>query len=162
MMSFARVTAPESDQPDILFENRYSTSIYTTLPISAGWTFHNSLIYGLVTQYDHASYLSSFAEEFLFRGDRPRIWGRIEVLQRTGAELAIATPSIADANQGLWVAALTLGYTHKVASIGGVELGAGGSITKTILPITFSNAYGGNPWSGQILLQLGGMEMWGI
>ena len=160
MASFARVNAPESDQPDVLFENRYSASVYTTLPLSSSWTFHNSLIYGLVTQYDHAAYLSSFADEFLFRGDRPRIWGRLEILQRTARELAI--PIVIDANQGLWMAAITLGYTHKIASIDGIELGIGGSLTQNILPSELSTAYGGNPWSGKALVQIGGMQMWGL
>ena len=160
MASFARVNAPESDQPDILFENRYSASVYTTLPLSPEWTFHNSLIYGLITQLDHASFLSSFAEEFLFRGVRPRIWGRIEVLQRTGLELAI--PTVTNPNQGLWVAAFTLGYTHKIASLDGIEFGIGGSVTEYVLPSDFSTAYGNIPWAGKVLLQIGGMEMWGL
>ncbi len=159
MASIARVNAPESDQPSVLFENRYSASIYTTQPFISDWTFYNSLIYGLVTQYDQASFLSSFTEEFLFRGDKPRIWGRIEVLQRTSEELAI--PTLSNANQGLWVAALTLGYTHKIASFNGVELGIGGSATRDLLPGPFIGTYGGNPWTGKVLLQLGGMKMWG-
>ncbi len=160
MASLSRVNAPEHDEPDIVFENRYSGSVYTTLPISSHWIFQNTFIYGLVTQYDHASYLSSFAEEFLFRGDSPRIWGRIELLQRTGAELAI--PTVSDPNQGLWVAAFTLGYTHRLASVGGAEVGVGGSVTETVVPGAFNATYGGNPWSGKVFIQLGGMHMWGI
>jgi hypothetical protein len=163
MVSFARVNSPEPDHPDIAFENRYSASAYWQYAVAEGWTFDNTLVYGLVTQYDHAAFLSSFAEEFLVRGDAPRIWGRIEVLQRTGTELEI--PGLADPSQPQWVAAFTVGYTHKLLGLGGasgeaVELGLGGSVTKDWLPSEFSGAYGGNPWSGKIFLQLGGMGMW--
>ncbi|MDR3606281.1 MAG: hypothetical protein P4M08_02745 [Oligoflexia bacterium] len=160
MVSVARVNAPEPDQPDVAFENRYSASVYWQKPLSSEWTFYDTLIYGLVTQYDHADYLSSFSEEFLFKGDHPRIWGRIEVLQRTPSELEIVGPS--NPNSGEWVTALTVGYTHKVASWGGVELGVGGSVTKDILPSDFIGAYGGNPWTGKVFLQLSGMGMWAL
>jgi hypothetical protein len=113
----------------------------------------------LITQYDHAKSLSSFTEEFLFQGPSPRVWGRIEVLQRTPAELAVSTPN--NPNSPDWVTALTAGYTHKLASWpDSVELGLGGSVTKDLLPSDFISAYGGNPWSGKIFLQLGGMKMW--
>jgi hypothetical protein len=158
MASFARVNSPELDAPDIAFENRYSGSVYTILPISPEWTFNNSLIYGLVTRYDHADYLSSFTEEFLLRGERPRIWGRIEVLQRTAAELLI--PRVINQNEGKWVAAFSLGYTHKIASADGIEFGFGGSFTQNLLLSIFSSTYGGNPYSGKIFLQISGMEMW--
>jgi hypothetical protein len=160
MISAARVNSPEPDQSNIAFENRYSTSAYWQHSLGQDWNFYDSLIYGLTTQYDHADYLSSFTEEFLFKGDRPRIWGRIEVLQRTLSELAIT--GLNSPNSGRWTAAFTLGYTHAIAQISGTELGVGGSATKDILPSEFSSAYGGNPWSGKVFLQLGGMEMWDL
>lgn len=160
MISFARVSQPEPDQPDILFENRYSASLYLNYPLGNEWMFHNSLIYGLVTHYDQASNLSSFAEEFLFQGNKPRIWGRVEMLQRTPAELAINTAT--NPNQGHWVAALTLGYTHKLTDMDGAEIGLGASSTKNLLPGDFIGSYGGNPWSAKLFLQLGGMKMWDL
>ncbi|MDR3608595.1 MAG: hypothetical protein P4M08_14625 [Oligoflexia bacterium] len=166
MVSAARVDSPEPDQPSVLFENRYSASVYSQVSFGAEWSFYNTLIYGAVTQYDSAPVLSSFGEEFLLKGDRPRIWGRFEVLQRTSAELEI--PGALHPNDGQWVAAATLGYTHRMASIhfdeqgDGIELGLGGSVTKDFVPGDFIGAYGGNPWSGKIFLQLGGMQMWGM
>ena len=158
MASAARVNAPEPDQP-VAFETRYSASAYWFKPLSDDWAFYNTFIYGMVTQYDNASVLSSFAEEFLFQGDAPRIWGRLEVLQRTPAELEI--PS-ANPNSGEWVSEMTLGYTHRMASWQGAELGLGGSVTKDLLPGDMIGAYGGNPWSGKIFLQLAGMRMLGM
>jgi hypothetical protein len=157
LVSMGRVGSPESDASLVPFENRYSASVYTTLDLASGWKFQNSLVYGVVTQYDRVPCLSSFLEEFLIRGERPRFWGRLEVLQRAAAQLAI--PSGIDPSQALWVGALTLGYTHKVYSLGGIEFGVGGSITEHFLPADFIDAYRGNPWSGKVLLQIGGMEM---
>ena len=158
MASIAYVNGPEPDQPDILHELRYSASVYDQFQLSPSWRFYNTLIYGAITRYDHASLLNSFAEEFWFHGGRPNIWGRIEVLQRTPTELEVAGISLP--NSGLWVAALTLGYTHEVTEFGGAHLGVGSSVTKTLLPEEFIGTYGGNPWSGQVFLQLSGMRMW--
>jgi hypothetical protein len=158
MVSAARVNAPEPDQPNVVFENRYSASIFTQTSLSKQWTFYNTWIYGAVTQYDQAPVLSSFDEEFLFKGDHPRIWGRFEVLQRTAGELEI--PGATGLNHGKWVAALTLGYTHQLATWDTIELGLGGSVTKDFLQQEFMSAYGGDPWSGKIFLQLGGIKMW--
>ena len=157
MASAARVNAPEPGLP-VAFETRYSASAYWVRPLADEWTFYDTFIYGTVTQFDHADRLSSFAEEFLFQGDRPRIWGRLEALQRTPAELGIAS---ANPDSGEWISELTLGYTHRLVSWQGAELGLGGSVTKDLLAGEFVGSYGGNPWTGKIFLQLAGMKMWG-
>lgn len=160
MASYAYVSNPEPSEPSITLENRYSASIYNMVSLSNRWTFDNALIYGAVSNYDHATLLNSFAEEFLFMGNAPRIWGRIEALQRTPAELQITTSS--DPNVGKWLAAVTLGYTYRVASWESSELGVGASVATDILPQDFQNVYGGNPWSGKLFLQIGGMKMWNL
>jgi len=160
MVSGAYVSNPEADDPTVPFVTRYSASMYAQVRLPHGWTFYNSLIYGLINHLDHAGALNSFTEELLFAGERPRIFGRFELLQRTPAELEI--PTSGDPNSGLWVAALTLGYSHKITSIDGVELNLGASATKDLLPKEYLAAYGGNPWSGKVFLRLGGMGMWNL
>jgi hypothetical protein len=158
MGSFAYVSNPEPSDPDIRYELRYSASAYNRIQIGDQWKFSNTFIFGAVTNYDRASLLNSFAEEFWFSARAANIWGRIEVLQRTPAELNVsASPN---QNSGRWVSAATLGYTHYLARFEGATLGAGASITKDFLPNEFSAAYGGNPWSGKVFLQLKGMRMW--
>jgi len=50
-----------------------------------------------------------------------------------------------------------------VASIGNARVGLGGSVTEDLLPSDFANAYGsGNPWTGKVFLQIGGMGMWDL
>ncbi len=157
MASYAYVSNPELNNPDITFENRFSASIYNSFSIFHDWSFDNTLIWGSVSNYDHASTLTSFAEEFLFKGIAPRIWGRIEVLQRTPNELQIQTS--ADANAGQWVTAITFGYTHRVANWESAEVGIGGSVTTDFLPQSYQGAYGGNPWTGKLFVQVSGMKM---
>ena len=161
MASTAYVKSPEADDPEIPFVARYSASVYHQHDLGKGWTVHNALIYGLVTKYDHASSLNSFAEEFLLHQSQgPNVWGRLEVLQRTPAELLVATSG--DSNSGRWVTAATLGYTHDITQAYGVHFGLGASVAKDFLPAEFQGKYGGYPWTGRVFLQVGGMGMWDL
>ena len=158
MASVAYVNAPEPADPDIAFEVRTSASLYDQFHVSGGWEFFNTLIYGAITQYDHASILNSFLEEFWFHKEESNFWGRVEYLQRTSAELQIS--KIADQNSGQWVWAFTAGYTRALAHLGGAMLGLGGSVTADALPDDFSAAYGTSlPLTGKIFLQVSGMGM---
>jgi len=160
MASAAYVKSPEPSEPELDHLWRYSVSAYEDSHLESGWMIHNTLIWGLINGYDSASALNSFAEEFWLHKGVRNIWGRLEVLQRTPAELEISGSS--DANKGQWVTALTLGYTHEVASYGGAKFGLGGSLTKDFLPSDFQSAYGGNPVSGKVFLQVSGMNMWDL
>jgi hypothetical protein len=160
MVSAARVNRPEPDETDVAFENRYSASAYYQKALSPEWSFYNTFIYGLITQYDHANALSSFAEEFLLKGNAPRIWGRVECLQRTPSELGIL--NLPNQNGGRFFVATTLGYTHRVATVSDVEIGIGGSATHYFLPSEFTSAYNGNPWSGKVFLEFSGMKMFDL
>lgn len=159
MVSAAFVKNPEPHDPDLDHIWRYSASVYNDGNIGNGWMLHNSLIYGLVNFYDNTGALNSFAEEFWFHKDKKNIWSRIEYLQRTPGELQIPSSSPTDAK---WVTALTLGYTHKVAKWDSGDVGLGASITKDILPGDFRSSYGGDPLTGKVFLQVGGMKMWDL
>jgi hypothetical protein len=142
-------------------ENRLSASFYLTKKLSSSWNFYNTLIYGRAENFDSAT-LNSFTEEFLFQKDRPHLWGRLEVVQRTPAELEITVPG--DPNQGQWVGAVTVGYTHTLLYFAAntMELGLGASVTKDLLPEAYIGPYGGNPWTGKGFLELRGMNMFDL
>lgn len=77
--------------------------------------------------------------------------------QRSASELAIS-----GTNYPLdpkWVTALTAGYTYDFWKFGMGKLGAGLSVTKNFLPTEFRGAYGGDPWSGRVFIQITGMTM---
>jgi hypothetical protein len=160
MISAAYVKNPEHDDPTLPFLARYSASVYSGTELSGEWSFDNSFIFGLITKYDRASALASFGEEFLFRNDRSRIFGRIEVLQRTPSELGIAA---AEPDSGRWVIASTVGYTYALLNSEEGELGLGASVTRDFLPDVFRPAYGGeDPWAGKVFLRVSGMRMWDL
>lgn len=159
MVSAAYLQNPEPQSPDLRSVSRYSASLYNHTALGQDWNYYNSLIFGLINNYDHVPQLASIGEEFLFAGHHPRIWGRIEVLQRTPSELAINT--ISNPMNPRWVGALTIGYTHALTNWNELEAALGASTTVNFLPPEFSAAYGSqNPWTWKIFLQIGGMKMW--
>ncbi len=157
MTSAARVDHPEPHDPLLDHIWRYSASAYFDRHLESGWMFHNTFIYGLVNGYDDAAALNSFGDEFWIHKDARHFWGRVEHLQRTAGQLEItsATP-----NSPSWVTALTLGYTHKCWRGSSAEIGVGASVTKDFLPSNFRTAYGGDPVSGRVFVQVNGMKMW--
>jgi len=156
MVSAAYVKDPEHDDPSIPFVTRYSASLYTRHTLKQ-WHLYNAFIFGLITQYAHAASLASFGEEFwLHNSKEMRIFGRLEVIQRTPHELEIAA---SDPNSGRWVVATTVGYTHAITQIDEGEIGIGASVTKDFLPTDYQGTYGGNPWTGKLFLQFSGMKM---
>lgn len=159
MISAAFVKNPELHDPDLDHLWRYSASIYNDHTLKNGWMLYNAFIWGLVNFYDNTSALNSFAEEFWFHKNKSNIWSRLEVLQRTPAELQITSTT---PNDPKWVTALTLGYTHKVANFESSDIGLGASVTKDFLPTDYQSAYSGNPLTGKVFLQVGGMKMWSL
>ncbi len=157
MVSYAYVDDPE---PGIGEADRYSASLYTHFPMTDSLTFHNTLVYGGITNIDNASFLNSTLEEFAFVSGKAAIFGRVEVLQRTPAQLGIE--GISDPNTGRWVSAVTLGFSHQVVAWDGWELRAGASATNDQTPPEFSGTYEGNPFSYKFFFQLGGAQMYGL
>lgn len=140
---------------------RYSASLYrNALPAGNGWLVHDSFIWGMIHGYDGASVLHSFGKEYWVHKGAHNLWGRLEVLQRTPGELAIT--GVAIPTRPHWVGALTLGYSHTLVKGDNADLGLGGSFTQDWLPQVYRAAYRGNPFSGKIFLQLGGMKMWDL
>lgn len=157
MASYAYVNNPE---PGISNDQRYSASLYTHFPLSKNWTWHNTLVYGGITNIDNASFLNSALEEAALTNEKMAIFARVEALQRTPNQLGIT--GISDPDTGRWVTAITLGYSHRVASWDGWELRAGASVTNDQTPVEFAGAYAGNPLSYKFFFQLGGSQMYGL
>jgi hypothetical protein len=159
MASAAYVKNPEGVDPTLPFVARYSASVYSHYPIGH-WATEHATIFGLITKYDHASTLFSVDDEFTWRDQFGNLFfGRFEFVQRTAAELEIASndPNAARANF-----AITGGYTRTLAKIDDAELGLGGSVTHDFLPADFRGAYGGDPWTGKVFLRLSGMKSWDL
>lgn len=160
MASAAFVKDPEPHDPTLDKVYRYSASAYFQRHLTDGWMLHDAFIFGLVNNYDHISALRSVLYEFWLHSDMPsNYWGRIEFVERAASQLNITTANSLDPH---WVTALTVGYTYDVLTFENSKLGLGASVTKNLTPSEFKNAYGGDPWSGKIFVQLSGMKMGGF
>jgi hypothetical protein len=161
MASVAYVKDPEHDDSTLDHLWRYSTSLYFRHAFRPDWSFDNTLIIGVIRGADHIDSLTSIGEEFLFTFGRPKLWGRVEILQRTASQLNIA--SAVQPTHPEWVSALTFGYTHSVWRWSVAELAVGASATADILPAVFADTYGGSTlWTGKIFLQTTAMRMWAL
>ncbi len=159
-ISGAYVKDPEPNDPSIPFMVRTSASV-NTIHTLGSWSFDNTLIAGMIRNYDHAALLGSFGDEFLFRDaeEKWNLFGRIEVLQRTPEQLEVLGPGEAELEnptQGRWLAAATLGASYPVmhAFEQGMEFRLGATGTHTFMPSEFKDTYGGDPWSAKVFLQL--------
>lgn len=159
MGSAATAKDPEPHDATLTHVDRYSLSTYNQFDLESEWMVHNAFIFGLVNGYDHVSALRSFLEEFWFHSDSPnQYWGRLEAVERTPAELAVT--GLPNLGEPRWVTTATVGYTRRLVAGKKVELSAGGSLKKDFLLAEFRDAYGGEPISGKVFLQVSGMNMW--
>jgi hypothetical protein len=132
---------------------RASASAYARWDLPLGWRAHATLIWGGISHYDEAAWLDSITGEVLFTDWDNSLWGRLEVLQRTPAELRVV-PLPADANEPDWVGAVTAGYTRKIVSVGPVDFSAGASGTLGFMTDRFLSTYGGRPIvSGKLFVE---------
>jgi hypothetical protein len=154
--SVAYVTDPEGD-PAVPHEWRISASGYTQWDLPHRWRGHGTLIWGGITDFDHATFLSSITGEWAFLDDANNFWGRAEALQRTPNELAIVAPQ---PEVGQWVGALTIGYTRRLTSLWAFDFSVGGSATVSFVPGDYRTAYGGSSiFSGKLFLEARMMKM---
>jgi hypothetical protein len=150
--SLAYVNDPEgTGANDLVF--RASVSAYARWDLPHDWRAHATLIWGGISNYDGASWLDSITGEVLFTDWSNALWGRLEIVQRTPAELRVS-PLPAQPNDPDWVGALTAGYTRKIVSVGPFDFSAGASGTLNFMTDTFLNAYGGRPIvSGKLFVE---------
>lgn len=140
---------------------RASLSAYGRWSLPRGWRAHAALIGGGIVNYDGVDFLASITTEVLFTDWDNRLWGRIEALQRTPLELAVATAPPQLASSPDWVGAITLGYTRKIVSLGPLDFDVGAAGTLNFMTDVFLPAYGGRPiLSGKLFLAARLMQMW--
>lgn len=154
--SAAYVDNPEGvDLPGVVV--RASASAYARWDLPAGWRGHAALIWGGISNYDGVPWLDSITTELLFTDFDNFLWGRIEAVQRTPAELVV--PSLNKLRPD-WVGATTLGYTRKIVSLGPLDFHVGASGTLDFMTDTFAGAYGGNVIvSGKLFVEARLMKM---
>jgi hypothetical protein len=141
---------------------RASVSAYGRWDLPLGWRAYTTLIWGGISNYDGAPWLDAITGEVLFSDGSNLLWGRLEVLQRTPAELRVM-PLPANPNDPDWVGALTLGYTRQVVSVGPVDFRVGASGSLGFMTDVFLNAYGERPiLSGKLFVEARAIKMWDV
>jgi hypothetical protein len=153
-------TGPSSTMADPVM--RASLSAYARWNLPLDWRAHVTLIWGGVSNYDATPWLDAITGEVLFTDWDNALWGRLEILQRTPAELRV-NPLPMDPNAPDWVGALTLGYTRRAVSLGPLDFSVGASGTLNFVTDTFLNAYGGRPiLSGKLFVEARVIKMWDV
>jgi hypothetical protein len=155
--SFAYVDNPEGEPGDPKVY-RVSASGYLNQDLPRGWRVHASLIYGGIANYDHTPWLDSLLAEATFSDGSNSPWMRLEVLQRTAAELAVSSSTTPQ-----WVGALTVGFTRRIVSLWGFDFDVGVAGTLDFLPEDFQPAYGGGVVAvGRMFLEARFVKMWSL
>jgi hypothetical protein len=154
MVSGAYVKNPERLEPDVETQMRYSASVYTNRALNENWHFQNAFILGTLAESRRPNE-RSLNEEFVFAHESDSFWGRIELVERSRADLEISTDE-----QPKWISAFTVGYTRRIAEWSDLELSLGASLTKYVLPAEYHASYNDDPWSELVFLQMSGMKMW--
>jgi hypothetical protein len=155
--SFAYVDNPEGDPEDTKVY-RASASGYLSYDLPKNWRVHASLIWGGVANYDHTPWLNSILAEATFSDGSNSPWIRLEVLQRTPAELAISA-----SNSPQWVGAWTLGFTRRIVSLWAFDFNVGAAGTLSFLPNDYQPAYGGAVVAvGRLYLEARFVKMWSL
>jgi len=151
MASLASVRQSDPDYPGASSATRQSASLYDHLVLSSGDAIDHTFIIGSITRHPTGTTLTSFLDEVVLQSGRSEVWGRIEVLQRLASELEIPL------GDKRWVSALTVGYTYWPASVAGLRLGLGSSLTVDVLPSDWAAAYGNRaPLTARLIVQIRG------
>jgi len=159
--SFAYAHDPEgTGQTEPVF--RASVSAYGRWNLPLAWRAYATLIWGGISNYDDSPWLDAITGEVLFTDWDNALWGRLEMVQRTPAELRV-TPLPADPNTPDWVGGLTAGYTRRAVSLGPLDFSVGASGTLNFLTDPFLSAYGGRPiLSGKLFVEARVIKMWDV
>jgi hypothetical protein len=162
MGSAAEVKQMDPAFPGMTSATRLSASLYDRFPLSGAWTVDHDFVVGSISWHPAGATLTSFLDEVTATSGQSDIWGRLEIVQRLGSELALPdTPAMVASQDKRWVSALTVGYTYWAARSHGLELGIGTSLTADAIPAAWANAYGSQvPLTGRIIIQVRGAGNW--
>jgi hypothetical protein len=142
--SYAYLKSPEASEPDESMHRMSASALYSR-PLGTRGSWSSTLIYGANAHSstpDHLSH-SGLVESTLDLDGRHAIFGRAEMVQKSAADLVLAT---VPGDQTFNVGEVTLGYMHGLAQFGigsgRVMLGVGVSGTVNFVPSTLLDAYG--------------------
>lgn len=156
--SIAQVKQTDPTYPGTTSATRLSASIYDHFDFGSLGPVDHAFIVGSIKRHPTGVSLTSFLDEAVLTRGASDYWGRIELLQRLGSELAIPPTSTGNGiDEKRWVSAITLGYTHWMPWSSWLDAGFGTSITMDVIPDAWASAYGHRtPLTARAIIQLRG------
>ncbi|MBS0388402.1 MAG: hypothetical protein JSR15_07955, partial [Proteobacteria bacterium] len=162
MASVAHIKQADPAFPGTTSATRLSASTYDRFMARGQWSVDHAFVLGMIRRDPGGANLASLLDEFTAMRGPSAIWGRLELLQRLGTELALDNvPPTATADDRRWISALTVGYSHWLAGRGGIECAIGASLTADVIPDAWAHAYGSRtPLTARLIVQVHGDSRW--
>lgn len=162
LASVAHVAQADPAFPGTTSAMRLSASAYDHFTLRGNWTVDHAFVLGSIQRNPAGAKLASLLDEFTATRGSTAVWGRVELLQRLGSELALANPTAPGAaNDRHWISALTIGYSHWIGGRRGIEFALGSSLTADVVPEAWAHAYGSRaPLTARLIVQAHGDSRW--
>ena len=150
-LSYGRLASPEALEPGVS-ETRATASLTYAADLDEGllaWTFGA----GRNHHPGEAATGAAFLEGTWDLDRRNTLFGRFEIVQKRGSDLALDPPL---QDRTFTVKSLSLGYVRNFADVGPFRLGLGARLTVNDTTAELAGRYGGrHPLGGMLFLRLG-------
>ncbi|MFL6569447.1 MAG: hypothetical protein ACJ8LI_09780, partial [Chthoniobacterales bacterium] len=149
-ISHGYLKSPEALEPDAK-QHRTSASAIYNLPLGPDANWSNSLVWGQDNLTKEGK-TQSFLVESNYQWKRETVYGRVEYVQKSGHELALAEE---DHDNVYDIGGYTLGYVHDFTHGNGIDVGVGGQFTLNSRPGSLDPYYGDElAYSLQVFLRV--------
>jgi Heavy metal binding domain len=149
-VSHGYLKSPEGLEPNVK-EHRTTASLIYNLPLGPKTNWSNSFVWGQDDKTSEGK-TQSFLLETNYQRDRDTVYGRWELVEKSGDELVLRPR-----HQHLisTINAISLGYVRDLSHNRNIDVGLGGQVTLDIWPNELDRYYGDGPGYGfQIFLRI--------
>ena len=152
---YGYMKSPEALHPDEPMK-RWVASVLHGARIGREGQWASALVYGTNQHEGNDRSHSVLAESQLILDSRNTVFGRLELVQKTGEELVLDIPPFnLDSHERFNVGQLSLGYIREVGRFERVTLGLGLRGTVNVVPRELEPAYGSRaPLGGLVFLRV--------
>lgn len=149
-VSHGYLKSPEALEPDAKLHRTSASAIYN-LPLGPDANWSNSLVWGQ-NNLTKEGKTQSVLVESNYQWKRETVYGRVEYVQKSGHELALAEE---DRDYVYDIGGYTLGYVHDFTHGDGMDVGLGGQFTLNSRPGSLDPYYSDDlAYSFQVFLRV--------
>jgi hypothetical protein len=149
-VSHGYIKSPEALEPDVKL-HRTTASVLYNLPLGPDTNWSNSFVWGQDDKTSEGK-TQSFLLETNYQWNRNTVYGRWELVEKSGDELVLRPR---DAHLISPVNAVSLGYVRDLSHNRDIDVGLGSQVTLNIWPNELDRYYGDGPGYGfQIFLRI--------